>query len=224
MGNEFNKTEADFTYERYNKMGGVSSEQDIPLEELRHLGTITEQSHSEDIEADDKRPLESALASHEQAHERPVDFVDGIADDGADQALVGDGYLAADIGLNQLEPGLGRRADREDIIASPAPERDELLESDAVFAAGAAGLGGGVIDYAEEGERLGDERPVSEEQLLVEEPDAYEESAADEEQPLEDIPDADEIQPGSAIDPASPPVDVMPGTDVLNGSNGEDDR
>lgn len=84
------------------------------------------------------------------------------------------------------------------VLTSPAPERDDLLESDAVLAADAAGLTDNVIDYAEDEELL-------EEEAL----------------PLEDIPDADEIAPGSAIDPASPPVDVMPGTDVINGSHGE---
>ncbi|UQZ35029.1 hypothetical protein C2I18_16770 [Paenibacillus sp. PK3_47] len=202
MGNEFNKTEADFAYERYNKMGGVSPEQDIPLEELRPLGTITEQGPSDLTDGTGNRPLESALASHTPVGETPVDF-DGTVDSGSDPALVGDNILAADIGLNAPEEGLGRRADRDGgIIASPAPERDELLESDAIFTAGAAGLTGGVIDYAED-----DELPDEEE-----------------EQPLEDVPDADEIQQGTAVDPAAPPVDVMPGTDLLNGSTGEEDR
>jgi hypothetical protein len=202
MGNEFNKTEADFAYERYTKMGDVSPEQDIPLEELRPLGTITEQSRSDGPDSTGNRALESALASHDPVGETPVDF-DGVVDSGSDPELVGDSILAADIGLNVPEEGLGRRADRSGgIMASPAPERDELLESDAVFTAGAAGLTGGAIDYAEDGEFPDEE----------------------EEQPLEDVPDADEIQPGTAVDPAAPPVDVMPGTDLLNGSTGEDDR
>ncbi|MEK5447928.1 hypothetical protein [Paenibacillus sp. FSL R7-0331] len=202
MGNEFNKTEADFAYERYQKMGDVTPEQDIPLDELRPLGTITEQGISGVTLDTERQPLESALASHEPVHERPVDFVDGIADDGSDPALEGDSILAADIGANEPEPALGRRADRNaGVTASPAPQRDELLESDAVFAAGAAGLTGSVIDYADDEEAYGD----------------------DGEQPLEDIPDADELQPGTAVDPAAPPVDAMPGTDVLNGSTGEED-
>ncbi|MNW66955.1 hypothetical protein D3C74_454770 [compost metagenome] len=87
-------------------------------------------------------------------------------------------------------------------MTSPPPsERDEAAESDAIFAAGAAGLTGGAIDYA------GDEELVDEEEEL----------------PLEDVPDADELQPGTAIDPAAPPIDVMPGTDVLNGSTGEEE-
>lgn len=171
MGNEFNKTEADFVYERYSKMGGVSSEQDIPVEEL-------------------------------QAHEKPVDW-DGVVDDGSDPALEGDPILAADIDLNAPEPALGRRADRVNSMTSPPPsERDEVLESDALFAAEAAGLAGSAIDYADNEELIDDD---------------------DEELPLEDIPDADEIEPGTAIDPVSPPIDAMPGTDVLNGSNGDEE-
>ncbi|MNO30923.1 hypothetical protein D3C76_208720 [compost metagenome] len=202
MGNEFNKTEADFEYERYTKMGGVSPEQDIPLEELRPLGTITRQSAGGETAEADSRPIESALASHDPVHTKPVDW-DGVVDDGSDPALVGDPILAADIGLGNPEPALGRRADRVRSITSPPPsERDEVLESDAIFAAGAAGLTGSAIDYAEE------ETFVNEEE---------------EEQPLEDVPDADDLQPGTAIDPVSPPVDAMPGTDVLNGSNGEEE-
>lgn len=202
MGNEFNKTEADFVYERYTKMGGISPEEDIPLEELRPLGTITEQSASNKTDADTSYPLESAFASHRPVGETPVDF-DGVVDDGSDPALVGDSILAADIGLNSAEPSLGRRADRNGgVLASPPPERDEILESDALLAAGTAGLTSGVIDYAEEDELLEDE---------------------EEEYPLEDVPDADEINPGSAIDPVSPPVDVLHGTDLLNGSTGEED-
>ncbi|WP_052429341.1 hypothetical protein [Paenibacillus borealis] len=201
MGNEFNKTEADFVYERYTKMGGISPEQDIPLEELRPLGTITEQSPGDEVDTAGNRPLESALASHDPANFTPIDF-DGVVDDGSDPALVGDNILAADIGLNVPDSGLGPRADRSlPSAGTPAPERDELLESDALYAAGAAGLTGDVIDYAED------------EELLEE----------DEELPLEDIPDADELDPGSAIDPVSPDPDAMPGTDVLNGSSGEED-
>ena len=203
MGNEFNKTEADFVYERYLKMGGISPEQDIPLEELRPLGTITEQSPSDEVVTAGNRPLESALASHDPANFTPIDF-DGVVDDGSDPALVGDNILAADIGLNVPDSGrLGRRADRDlPSAGTPAPERDELLESDALYAAGAAGLTGSVIDYADGGEDF---------------------DAEEEELPLEDIPDADELNPGSSIDPVSPDLDAMPGTDVLNGSSGEDD-
>ncbi|OMD50392.1 hypothetical protein BSK56_07630 [Paenibacillus borealis] len=203
MGNEFNKTEADFAYERYTKMGEISPEQDIPLEELRPLGTITEQSTSgSGTDQEDRRPLESAFTSHEPVGAAPIDF-DGVVDDGADPALVEDHILAADIGLSAPEPALRPRAERHgEIAASPGSRRDELLESDAVFAAGAAGLTGSVIDYAGDDEILDDE---------------------EEELPLEDIPDADELQPGTAVDPASPPLDVMPGTDVLNGSNGEEE-
>jgi hypothetical protein len=203
MGNEFNKTEADFVYERYQKMGGVSPEQDIPLEELRPLGTITEQSVS-DVTLDvERQPLESALASHDPAHEVPVDYVDNVVDDGSDPELVGDNILAADIGLNTPETAFSPRSERSGVFtASPAPERDELLESDALFAAGAAGLTGSAIDYAEDDDLFADD---------------------EEDSPLEDIPDADEMEPGTAVDPASPPLDVMPGTDILNGSTGEDE-
>ncbi|QQZ63469.1 hypothetical protein JI735_14005 [Paenibacillus sonchi] len=89
MGNEFNKTEADFVYERYNKLGDVSPEQDIPLEELRPLGTITRHNPGDETAGADLRPMESALASHDPARERPVDW-DGVADDGSDPALTGD--------------------------------------------------------------------------------------------------------------------------------------
>lgn len=203
MGNEFNKTEADFAYERYTKMGGVSPEQDIPLEELRPLGTITEQSPSEETPgAAGNRPLESALASHDPAHFTPIDF-DGVVDDGSDPALESDPILAADIGLNVPDAGLGPRADRPaPASATPGPQRDELLESEAIYTAGAAGLTGSVINYADAEEELAEE--------------------AEEAAPLEDVPDADELVPGSSIDPVSPDPDAMPGTDVLNGSNGDE--
>ncbi|GGF83610.1 hypothetical protein GCM10010912_30990 [Paenibacillus albidus] len=156
MANEFNKTEADFVYERYSKMGDTAPERDIPNE---------------------------------------------IVDNGSDPVLTGDEYLAADIGLDTPEPSLGRRADRAGgVLASPAPKRDELLESDAMFAAGASGLTGGVIDYADDEEDI----------------ERVEETA------LEDVPDADEIEMNTAVDPVSPPIDVMPGTDILNGSHGEE--
>ncbi|WP_238652693.1 hypothetical protein [Paenibacillus piscarius] len=203
MGNEFNKTEADFAYERYTKMGSVSPEEGIPLEELRPLGTITEQTpgSQEDTESG-RRPLESALASHDPAHFTPIDF-DGVPDDGSDPTLTNDPILAADIGLNVPDSGLGPRRDRPlPAAATPGPERDELLESDAVYTAGAAGLTGGIIEYADEEELTG---------------------AAGEEPALPDVPDADELAPGSRVDPVSPDPDAMPGTDVLNGSSGEED-
>lgn len=202
MGNEFNKTEADFVYERYKTMGGVSPEEDIPLEELRPLGTITSQGTSDpDIPAND-RPLESAFTRHEPVGSVPVDF-DGVPDDGSDPALTGDHILAADIGLSSPEPALGPRAERHGVrTAETAPGRDDVLASDALAAASAAGLTGGLDDYATGEEQYTDEA---------------------DEPPLEDVPDADELFPGSAVDPAAPPVDAMPGTDVLNGSNGEDE-
>lgn len=209
MGNEFNKTEADFAYERYTKMGSVSPEEGIPLEELRPLGTITEQTPGEQEDTDTgKRPLESALASHDPAHFTPIDF-DGVPDDGSDPTLTNDPILAADIGLNVPDSGLGPRRDRPLPTAeTPGPERDELLESDAIYTAGAAGLTGGIIDYAD------DSGDADEEELA---------DAAGEEPALEDVPDADELAPGSRVDPVSPDPDAMPGTDVLNGSNGEEE-
>jgi hypothetical protein len=200
MGNEFNKTEADFTYERYDKMGGISPEEDIPVDDIRPVGTITTTNPDEKLTREDLIPIESALTSHRRVGATPVDF-DGVVDDGSDPVLVGDEYLAADIGLNAPEPELSLSADRGgQVIASPAPERDDLLESDAVMAAGAAGLTGAAIDYADENEADAD---------------------SVEEEPLEDIPDADELQANTPVDPASP-LDAMPGIDILNGSNGED--
>lgn len=176
MANEFNKTEADFAYERYTKMSGNSPEQELPVE--------------------------SALAGREPVGVTSIDF-DEVIDEGADPELANNPILAADIGLGASEPALSPRSQRhEEPAASSAIERDELLESDAVYAAEAAGLAGGAIDYAGDNEILDDQ---------------------EEELPLEDIPDADELQPGTAVDPASPPLDVMPGTDVLNGSTGEED-
>ncbi|WP_410513673.1 hypothetical protein PaeBR_04355 [Paenibacillus sp. BR2-3] len=85
------------------------------------------------------------------------------------------------------------------IINRTAPERDDLLESDAILAAGASGLTGSLTDYTEEGE-LDNE---------------------DEEPPLEDVPDADDIKEDTPVDPASPPIEIVHGTDLLNGSQGE---
>lgn len=181
MGKEFNKTEADFTYERYDLMSDYSPEQDIPDGDLA---------------------MTSALASHKRAGAIPVDF-DGVVDNGSDPELAGDEYLAADIGLNVPPFETSSRTDRDArrIVSSPAPDRDELLESDASFAADAAGLTGASVELG-----------------------ASPEADADlEEHPLEDIPDADEVMAGTPVDPAAPSIDAMPGIDVLNGSNGEDD-
>lgn len=165
MGNEFNKTEADFAYERYTKMSGAVPEEGIPVT-------------SKDL---DRSPDESS-----------------------DPTLTNDPILAADIGLNLPDAGLGPRRDRPlSAAATPGPERDELLESDAVYTAGAAGLTGGIIDYADDT----DEAELTD--------DAGEEPA------LADVPDADELAPGSRVDPVSPDPDAMPGTDVLNGSSGD---
>ena len=179
MSNELNKTEADFVYERYTKMGSPSPEQSIPIDDLQTTEP-TPESHTP-----------NGSASND---------INEVIDDDSDPVLVGDPYLGADIGLNTLE----QTPDRSDnVLSSPAPERDDLLESDAILIAEAAGLTGSVIDYAEDEELMKDKELLEDEDL-----------------PLEDIPDADEIEPGSAIDPASPPVDAMPGTDVINGSQG----
>ncbi|MFF2911907.1 hypothetical protein [Paenibacillus sp. NPDC057934] len=203
MGNEFNKTEADFTYERYRTSRENSPEDDIPTDVIRPVGTITTRGNSEEPAPKDRVPLESALATHSRIGAIPVDF-DGVVDEGSDPVLVGDEYLAADIGLNVPEPGLRQRESRElQVLSSPAPNRDELLESDAVQAANAAGLAGTTIDFADENETSA-------------------EGNYDEEEPLEDIPDADDLEAGTPVDPVSPPLDAMPGIDVLNGSRGED--
>ncbi|NUU63466.1 hypothetical protein [Paenibacillus agri] len=204
MGNEFNKTEADFAYERYRSSRDTSPEEEIPTDVIRPVGTITTRGNSGEPTPKDRVPLESALAIHRRVGAIPVDF-DGVIDEGSDPVLVGDEYLAADIGLNVQEPELRQRESRErPILASPAPKRDDLLESDAVLAADAAGLTGTTIDYADENETSA-------------------EIDYDEEEPLEDIPDADDLEAGTPVDPVSPPIDAMPGIDVLNGSQGEED-
>ncbi|MFC3748844.1 hypothetical protein [Paenibacillus sp. GCM10012306] len=204
MGNEFNKTEADFAYERYRISRDTYPEEDIPTDVIRPVGTITTRNNNGESTPKDRVALESALATHSRIGSIPVDF-DGIVDEGADPVLVGDEYLAADIGLNVPESELPQRVSRErQIIASPAPERDDLLESDAVQAASAAGLTGTTIDYAHENK-------------------ASAEIDYDEEEPLQDIPDADDLEAGTPIDPVSPSLDAMPGIDVLNGSQGEED-
>lgn len=89
------------------------------------------------------------------------------------------------------DAGLGPRADRPaPSSATPGPQRDELLESDAIYTAGAAGLTGSVIDYADTEEEVTEE--------------------AEEAAPLEDVPDADELVPGSSIDPVSPTLMPCP--------------
>ncbi|MDQ0193939.1 hypothetical protein [Paenibacillus wynnii] len=120
MADGYNKTEADIAYERYNKMGSVTSDEEID----------------------------------------------------------------SDVGLNNLN----------------VMERDEVLESDAIEFAMAAGLTGNAIDYAEEDlEGLDEEEDI----------------------PLEDVPDADDIESDTPVDPAAPPQVIVHSTDLLNGSQGE---
>ncbi|WP_025688273.1 hypothetical protein [Paenibacillus zanthoxyli] len=195
----FNKTEADFTYERYVKMGGVSLEQDIPAGDIRLVGTETAQSMSEEASGSVRVPIESPFTSHDPVG--AASTAEGIVYSDFNEALARDPRLAADIGLNASDPGQDDPPGRKDrILGGPPSNRDELLHSDASLAAGAAGLIQGVSDYAND-----------------------EWTSEDEIDPLEDIPDADDIQAGSPVDPASPSLDAMPGTDVLNGSTGEDE-
>lgn len=105
MDHNPNKTEADFTYERY-----IQSDMDT----------------------------------------------ENFIDEDADPVLVGDKYLAADIGLNTPEEAL---------------EKDDLLQSDAFLAAEAAGLTRSDTDNAQEEELLEMEE---EEQPLEDIPDADE--------------------------------------------------
>ncbi|KTD85078.1 hypothetical protein [Paenibacillus etheri] len=65
--------------------------------------------------------------------------VEDVVNEDADPVLVGDRYLAADIGLNQPEETL---------------ERNDLLESDAFLAAETAGLTSSDMDDAEDEELL----------------------------------------------------------------------
>jgi len=206
MGNEFNKTEADFAYERYKKMGGISPEQDIPVDDIRPTGTITAQSVSGGPRSSELPPLESALASHEPIGAAPVDF-DGVVDDGTDPVLANDKYLAADIGLNAPDSAAEEPGEAPAYRQHTAPDRDELVESDALIIASAAGLTGGTVDYADEEELYRD--------------DEQETELEEEDFPLEDVPDADDIEEDTPIDPASPPPEILHGIDILNGSRGE---
>lgn len=197
---DFNKTEADFEYERYAKMRGISPEQDIPVDDLRPVGTETAQSISEKAAGSVRVPIESPFTRHE-----PVGAVSAEAGGFAYSAdydeLARDPELAADVGLYAPRSGSGGPPDLEEsILSEPAFRRDELLYSDAAKASFTAGLSEGAIDYADD-----------------------EVTGEDWDDPLEDVPDADEIQAGSPVDPVSPSLDAVPGTDVLNGSTGEDE-
>ncbi|BCG57585.1 hypothetical protein [Paenibacillus sp. URB8-2] len=195
---DFNKTEADFEYERYAKMGGVSPEQDIPVDDIRLVGTETAQSVSEEASGSVHVPIESPFTTHERVGADSM-ASDGIVYTAENETLARDPELAADVGLNAPERGLGGPPDLEEsILSGPAPSRDELLYSDATKAFFTAGLNEGSIEYADD-------------------------TAEDDTDPLENVPDADDIQAGSPVDPASPSLDAVPGTDVLNGSTGEDE-
>lgn len=76
--------------------------------------------------------------AYERYIQADIDEEDVVNED-ADPVLVGDKYLAADIGLNQPEETL---------------ERNDLLESDAFLAAETAGLTSSDMDYTEDEELL----------------------------------------------------------------------
>lgn len=196
----FNKTEADFEYERYSKLRDTSPEQDIPADDIRLVGTETAQSLSGEASGSMRTPIESAFASHDRTGSGAPDEISLFAPD--DEVLALDREMAEDVGLSApAAVSLASDSPLDDgILKGPAPGRDELLSSDASFAAAAAGLTQGTLDYAD------DEA-------------AYEDGT----DPLQDVPDAETIAPGSPVDPSSPPVDVMPGTDLLNGSTGGED-
>jgi hypothetical protein len=170
MDNKFKETEADRFYDRFDKTVGISQEAEVTDFEVQ----------------------ESARG--DQVH------LDGIIGEEADPVLLNDERLNADIGLNSPAAALDEQPGTEwTIIGDSAPERDEVLTSDAILAANASGLTGGTADYATENHAL---------------------DIADEYEPLEDVPDADDIDPDSPVDPASPP-DIVHGTDLLNGSQGD---
>ena len=160
MAEGYNKTTADITYERYNQLGSVTSDEDIAVDDLRRPTQVTSVG------------------------------LDGVVDEETDSVLVNDEHLADDIGLNRTNP----------------VERDEILESDAVWIASAAGLTGSAIDYAEDEDRLDKDTRMD---------------TGEDELPLEDVPDADDIEANTPVDPAAPPLEIVHGTDLLNGSSGE---
>jgi len=93
--------------------------------------------------------------AYERYIQADIDVEDVVNED-ADPVLVGDKYLAADIGLNLPEETL---------------ERNDLLESDAFLATETAGLTSSDMDYAEDEELLEMEE---EDQPLEDIPDADE--------------------------------------------------
>ncbi|WP_310551955.1 hypothetical protein [Paenibacillus glufosinatiresistens] len=218
MSDSFNKTTADFAYERYVTLGDTDPDSGIPADDLRPAGTITAQSASGT--GNTEAAVESPFTRHKSAGAASIG-IDGVPEPGTDPALVGDPHLAADTGLgiagtgpapagtaygsgaDPAEPS-AEELDSPGLLSGPPAYRDELAHSDAALAADASGLTIGAIDYADE-----EEEGVT--------------GGLNEEDPLPDVPDADEISADSPVDPAAPPVDVMPGTDILNGSTGEDD-
>ena len=126
MTEGYNKTTADITYEQYNQLGSVTSDEDQQVEDFRKPTLIT-----------------------------PVGL-DGAVDEETDAELVNDKHIIEDVGLHHVN----------------VLERDEVLNSDAVYIATTAGLTGNPIDYADED---ADRVNVDEEEDL----------------PLEDVPDAD---------------------------------
>lgn len=263
MANRYNKTEADFAYERYNKMStDFPAAQDIPLEDMEPLEGETRQSLSEDPPGADPARAEAAGSrwSAGGGGNEPAGY-SGLAVSDLDEELRLDPRLAYDVGLDgaagapdgsgardRSEPAAGTErggtyagdtyaadtyaADTYDtskyaagtyagdaadgidpasgVVGGPAPGRDDLLMSDAMTAAGAAGLTGGAADYAAGTGSID----------YADDPAGAETEAED---PLPDVPDADELQPNSPVDPASPPEDEPHGTDLLNGSTGDED-
>lgn len=253
MANRYNKTEADFAYERYNKMStDFPAAQDIPLEDMKPLEGETRQSLSEDPPGADPARAEAAGSrwSAGGGGNEPAGY-SGLAVSDLDEELRLDPRLAYDVGLDgaagapdgsgardRSEPAAGTErggtyaadaydgdtygadayaADAADgidptsgVVGGPAPGRDDLLMSDAMTAAGAAGLTGGAADYTAGTGSID----------YADDPADAETEAED---PLPDVPDADELQPDTPVDPASPPEDEPHGTDLLNGSTGEED-
>lgn len=162
------KSEADYAYERYKKVGSVTSDQEVPVDDTHVLDRV------------------------EPFGQNSVD------DEEIDSAVTYDERLSADIGLNRP---LSEVKEQPSADWETALKRDELLQSDAILAAGNAGLTGSTIDFADETDM----------ELESQEDDI----------PLEDVPDADDIETDTPVDPASPELEIVHGTDLLNGSRGE---
>lgn len=162
------KSEADYAYERYKKVGSVTSDHEVPVEDAHAISRVEPLGHNTVVEEE------------------------------IDPAITNDERLSEDIGIHTAnsETYAQPSADWETAL-----RRDELLESDAILAAGNAGLTGSTIDFEDETDMELDRQ--------------------EEETPLEDVPDADDIQADSPVDPASPELEIVHGTDLLNGSKGE---